>query len=58
MLKDYKELEEERQKLAKKHLDHYNSVDLPGTRVMSTDGTSAKERIAEMKKLKDLPNHE
>jgi len=58
LLKEYKDQEAERQEEAKKATAFYLSVDLPGTRVISTDGSSAKARIAEMKKVKALPNHE
>ena len=53
LINEYKELEIERQADAKKAAAHYNSVDLPGTRTISTDASSARERIAEMKKVKD-----
>jgi len=54
LLEEYKDQEAARQKDAKASVDHYNSVDLPGTRVMSTDTdvSSARERIEEMKKLR------
>ncbi len=51
LLEEYKKLEELRKKDAEACATHYNSVDLPGKRTMSTDGSAAKQRIAEMKKL-------
>ena len=57
LLQEYKDLENTRQEEAKKSNAHYLSVDLPGTRTMSTDGSAARDRIAEMAKVKALPNH-
>lgn len=57
MLDDYKKQEAERQEDAKKSLAHYKSVDLPGKRVVGNDSDAAK-RIAEMQKMRELPNHE
>lgn len=56
-LKEYKELDAVRQEDAKKAAAHYKSVDLPGTRTMSTDGSSAKARIEAMKLERAKPNH-
>ncbi len=53
MLKEYKDQEAARQADAEASSKHYNSVDLPGTRTMSTDGSAAKARIEEMKKLRE-----
>jgi len=57
-LKEYKEMEAERQEVAKKSAEHYLKVDLPGKRNMDADAAAAKARIAEMKKQRELPNHE
>ena len=54
---EIKKLDKERLADGEKSRAHYKSVDLPGKRVMGDDA-SAKKRIAEMKKLRDLPNHE
>jgi len=53
LTKEYKELDEIRLADGKKAAEHYKSVDLPGTRTMSTDGSSARERIAAMKEFKE-----
>ncbi len=52
LLEDYVSQEKERQEVAKKNNEHYLSVDLPGTRNMSADISSARQRIEEMKKLR------
>lgn len=53
MLEEYKELDKIRKEDAEACKAHYQSVDLPGTRTMSTDGSAAKTRVAEMKKLRE-----
>lgn len=57
LLDEYKKLDKERLEDGKKSNAHYKSVDLPGKRVKGND-SEARKRIAEMKKLRDLPNHE
>ena len=57
LLQEYKALDHERLDAAQASKEHYLSVDLPGTRTISTDGSAARERIAEMAKVKALPNH-
>jgi len=57
LLDEYKKLDAERLEDGKKSNAHYKSVDLPGKRVMGDD-SSARNRIAEMKKEREKPNHE
>lgn len=51
LLKEYKELDELRLKEGKMSKEHYDSLNLPGDRVVSaTSRPDAKERIKAMKK--------
>ncbi len=53
LLKEYQELEEQIKKDAEIRAKHYNSVDLTGTRTFNVDAAAARQRIAEMKKLRE-----
>lgn len=58
LLKEYKEQEEKRQEVAKEAAAFYKSVNLPGTRTFNVDLAAVRKHIEEMKKVKDLPNHD
>lgn len=50
LLKEYEELEKLRKEDGEKCAKHYNSLNLPGDRVVTATGNSdAKERIKQMK---------
>lgn len=55
MLQDYKDQEENRQKVAKQTWEFYQTVDLPGTR---TFDYAVRQHIKEMAEVKALPNHD
>lgn len=54
LLKEYKELEQLRQEEAVKASKHYKGVDLPGSRTTNNSDKQAKQRIEEMRKLREL----
>ena len=58
LLKEYKEQEAHRQEVAKEASAHYKSVDLPGTRTFQVNLDEVRKHIEEMKKVKELPNHD
>ncbi len=57
-LDEYKKLKEERLSEGEKANAHYKSVNLPGDRSMEKDTEALRQRIAEMKKEREKPNHD
>ncbi len=57
-LDEYKELDKIRLEDGEKSRAHYKSVDLPGTRTKGVDADAVRKRIADMKKEREMPNHE
>jgi len=58
MLNDYKEAEEKRQVVASQANEFYKTVNVPGNRTMGNTDKAARDRIADMAKVKSLPNHD
>jgi hypothetical protein len=57
LTKEYKEQEVHRQQEAKKSLDHYKRVNLPGDRTFEVNIDQIRDHIEELKKDSEIPLH-
>lgn len=58
LTKEYEDLKKIREEEGKKSNEHYQSVDLPGQRTKDVKVEEARQRIAEMMKEREKPNHD